>query len=390
MTLTTPPYRMLRWALLGLLLSGVLACGSNDAKDEMIEPAELVDFKPQIKMKRVWSRDISKGQGKKFNRLQPAIDGDGIYVASINGDVLALDRKTGKKRWKTNIKADISGGIGADEGLVTMGTPNGEVVALNQETGEERWRVAVGGEVLSPPATDGDVVVAQSFNGVLHALNAFNGELLWDYKVQVPVLTLRGTAGPVIEGGFAFAAFANGKLVAVDINSGSVAWEGRVAVAQGESEIERVVDVDGTPLLLSNALFAVSYQGRIAAFDPASGRTLWYQDASSYVSTGDGFGNVYYADANGTVVALDQRTGNIRWTNEQMGYRRLSAPAAFNNFLAVADFKGYVHILSQIDGEFVGRFKFGSKGVSAPILARGNTIYVYGNKGKLAAYRMKD
>ena len=304
--------------------------------------------------------------------------------------MLALDRHKGKKIWKTDVDVAISGGVGVGDGLVLMGTESGDLIALNQEDGELLWQVRVSGEILAPPATNGDVVVVQTFNGKLYARNALNGDPLWDFSSQVPILTLRGTAAPVIENSLVFAAFANGKLMAADINSGAIAWEGRVAMAQGESEIERVVDIDGQPLVTSNALFAVSYQGRIAAFDPTSGRTMWYQDASSYVGLADGFGNVYYIDADGSVVAADQRTGNIRWSNEELSYRKLSAPATFNNYLAVADYKGYVHILSQVEGEFVARVKLGSKGVQAPILSRGDTIYVYGNKGKLAAYKLRD
>ncbi len=383
-------HTMLRWGLVAVLAGLIMACGSNDAKDELIEPAELVKFEPQIKLKKLWSRDIGKGQGKKFNRLQPAIDGDVIYVVDVDGDVLALDRHKGKKIWKTDVDVKISGGVGVGDGLVLMGTESGDLIALNQEDGELLWQVRVSGEILAPPATNGDVVVVQTFNGKLFARNALNGDPLWDYSSQVPILTLRGTSAPVIENSLVFTAFANGKLVAADINSGAIAWEGRVALAQGESEIERVVDIDGQPLVLGNALFAVSYQGRIAAFDPTSGRTMWYQDASSYVGLADGFGNVYYIDADGSVVAADQRTGNIRWSNEELSYRKLSAPATFNNYLAVADYKGYVHILSQVEGEFVARVKLGSKGVQAPILSRGDTIYVYGNKGKLAAYKLRD
>lgn len=390
MTFAGALHTTLRWGLLAVLAGLIMACGSNDAKDELIEPAELVKFEPQIKLKKLWSRDVGKGQGKKFNRLQPAIDGDVIYIVDVDGDVLALDRHNGKKIWKTDVDVDISGGVGVGEGLVLMGTASGDLIVLNQEDGELLWQVRVSGEILAPPATDGDVVVVQTFNGKLFARNALNGDPLWDFSSQVPILTLRGTSAPVIENSMVFAAFANGKLVAADINSGAIAWEGRVALAQGESEIERVVDIDGQPLLLANALFAVSYQGRIAAFEPSSGRTMWYQDASSYVGMADGFGNVYYVDADGSVVAADQRTGNIRWSNEELSYRKLSAPATFNNYLAVADYKGYVHIISQVEGEFVARIKLGSKGVQAPILSRGDTIYVYGNKGKLAAYKLHD
>ncbi len=257
-------HTMLRWGLVAVLAGLIMACGSNDAKDELTEPAELVKFEPQIKLKKLCSRDIGKGQGKKFNRLQPAIDGDVIYVVDVDGDVLALDRHKGKKIWKTDVDVKISGGVGVGDGLVLMGTESGDLIALNQEDGELLWQVRVSGEILAPPATNGDVVVVQTFNGKLFARNALNGDPLWDYSSQVPILTLRGTSAPVIENSLVFTAFANGKLVAADINSGAIAWEGRVALAQGESEIERVVDIDGQPLVLGNALFAVSYQGRIA------------------------------------------------------------------------------------------------------------------------------
>jgi outer membrane protein assembly factor BamB len=378
-----------RLLLLALLL-GLAACGSNSKKEDPFKPAPLVDFEPEQRLKKVWSRSVGDGQGKKFNRLQAALDGEYIYAVDSEGRVYAFDRQSGKKIWKARVKATITGGVGVAGGLVVVGSANGEVFALNQYTGELLWDVSVGGEVLAPPATDGDVVVVQTFDGKLIALNAYSGEELWRYSSQTPVLSLRGTAAPVIDGGRAFAGFANGKLVAVDLDSGVVQWERRVALPQGESEIERMVDVDGSPLLSSTAVFAASYQGRAAALDPESGRPLWFRDVSSYVALTEGFGNVYIAQANGSVLALDQRTGNIRWENETLTYRELSAPVSFGSYIAVADFEGYVHILSQVDGEFVARKKLGSKGVRAPILSSDDIIYVLGNKGKLAAYKIRE
>lgn len=381
--------RWRRSLLLLLALAFSIACSSNKAKDELTEPMKLVDFEATIGMEKLWSRDVGNGQGKQFNRLQPAIDGDFIFAVDADGDLVALDRMSGKKLWDIDLDADITGGVGAAESMLLVGSSSGRVWALRQEDGEELWQSKVSGEVLAPPATDGEVVVVQTFNGKLVGLNAVNGEKMWEYSSQVPVLTLRGTAAPVIEAGVVFAGFANGKLVSLDVDSGVVRWEGRVALAQGDSEIERVVDIDGQPLLLSSALYAVSYQGRIAAFDPGSGRPMWYQDASSYVGMAEGFGNIYYADEKGALVAVDQDDGNIRWINEEMAYRKLSAPVTFNNYVAVADYKGYVHLLSQIDGEFVARVKAGSGGVRAPLLASGDVIYAYGNKGKLIAWQLR-
>ncbi len=381
--------RWLRSVLLLLALALSIACSSNKSTDDLTEPAKLVDFEATIDMEKLWSRDVGNGQGKQFNRLRPAIDGDLIFAVDADGDLVALDRLNGKKLWAIDLDADITGGVGAAESMLLVGGSSGRVWALGQEDGEVLWESKVSGEVLAPPATDGEVVVVQTFNGKLVGLNAVNGERMWEYSSQVPVLTLRGTAAPVIEAGVVFAGFANGKLVSLDVDSGVVRWEGRVALAQGDSEIERVVDIDGQPLLLSSTLYAISYQGRIAAFEPGSGRPLWYQEASSYVGMAEGFGNIYYADEKGVLVAVDQDDGNIRWVNEELAYRDLSAPVTFNNYVAVADYKGYVHLLSQIDGEFVARVKAGSGGIRAPLLASGDVIYAYGNKGKLVAWQLR-
>ncbi|MFO6383031.1 PQQ-binding-like beta-propeller repeat protein, partial [Pseudomonas aeruginosa] len=85
---------------------------------------------------------------------------------------------------------------------------------------------------------------------------------------------------------------ASGKVVAVDVQRGLPIWEQRVAIPQGRSELDRVVDIDGGLLLSGDTLYVVSYQGRAAALDVNSGRLLWQREASSYVGVAEGFGNI--------------------------------------------------------------------------------------------------
>jgi len=381
---------LLRAIGVAVALAAVAACGSNKSKEEASAPAELVDFEQQYRVVALWSKGIGTGQGKEYNRLQPALDQDFIYAADVDGVVLALDRLTGKKVWKAKVGKQLTGAVGVGRDLVVLGNARGEVIALARDDGRELWRARVGGEVLAPPATDGNVVVAQTFDGKLYALDGATGAELWRYTSQLPVLTLRGTAAPVVEFGRVYAAFANGKLVSLDLASGVVNWEARVAVAQGESEIERVVDVDGTPLVEPDTIFAVSYQGRAGAFDPRSGRPYWYHDASSYVGMAEGFGHAYVASDEGALLALDQRNGNVSWVNEQLLHRRLSQPVTVGSLVVVADYQGYIHVISQIDGTLVARRKLGSKGVRAPLLSADGVLYALGNKGKLTAYQIAE
>ena len=257
---------------------------------------------------------------------------------------------------------------------------------LSADSGEEIWRAVVSGEVLSAPQGDGRYVVAQTYDGKLMGFDYETGETRWTYTSDVPVLTLRGTGTPMILGDNAIAGFADGKVVAVNLRSGNVAWESRVAIPQGRSEIERIVDLDGSMALQGNELYVASYQGRLVAIDTRSGRRLWQRNVSSVSGVGVGFGNVYVADDDGTVSAFLRNGQGVRWQNIDLGFRELSRPTPVNSYVATVDFEGYLHLLSQVDGEIVGRTKVDSKGARADMIARGNRLFVYTNDGALKAY----
>ena len=101
---------------------------------------------------------------------------------------------------------------------------------------------------------------------------------------------------------------------------------------------------------------------------------------------GVGFGNVYVADDDGTVSAYLINGQGVRWQNIDLGFRELSRPVPINSYVAVVDFEGYLHFLSQVDGEIVGRIKVDSGGARADMIAKGNRLFVYTNDGALKAY----
>jgi outer membrane protein assembly factor BamB len=208
------------------------------------------------------------------------------------------------------------------------------------------------------------------------------------YDSNVPVLTLRGTSTPLIYERFAIAGFGNGRVVALDIDNGSVRWEARVAIAQGRSEIDRIVDIDGTMLRIGAVLYAVSYQGRLAAIDIASGRKLRQEEVSSYVGLDQGFGNIYVSEESGTVVAYYRSNSGVRWEQGALTNRQLGSPRVIKGYVAVTDLEGYVHLLSQVDGHFTGRIKVDGDGIRADLLAEDDVLYIFGNSGKLVALRV--
>lgn len=370
---------------LSVLLGG---CGSFGQDDEE-RPARLVDFEEEVTLERVWRYRVGNGQGDQYNRLTPAIEGNTIYAASVDGEIVALDRREGTRQWRNRIRdVRITGGVGTGGGMVFIGLADARVMALDADSGDILWEADTTSEVLATPAYASGQVIIQTVDGKLASLDADNGERQWIYESSVPALSLRGTSSPLVQGDSVIAGFGNGSVVAVARDNGTLRWEQRVAVPTGRSEIERLVDIDGELLIVNNNLIVPSYQGYLAAINLNTGQVVWRVSESTVHGPASGFGNIYTVNQDGTVHAWRLGEEEAVWENDALARRGLSAPATFNNYLVVGDFEGYLHLLAQSDGSFVGRLRADRQGVRARMLTRSSTLYVYGNGGRLSAYRI--
>jgi outer membrane protein assembly factor BamB len=205
----------------------------------------------------------------------------------------------------------------------------------------------------------------------------------------VPVLTLRGTATPVFSGGIVYAGFANGMVSAVRAENGEPIWQHRVMLPEGRSELDRMVDVDSTPVLSGGILYVASYQGRMKALRASDGSLLWEQDMSTYLDLAEGYRQVYVIDDTDVIRAIDQPTADTVWRQEGLFRRSLTSPIAFSNYLVVADGDGYVHVLAQSDGRFLGRRKVDGKGVRSRPVVADDVFYLLGNSGSLQALNIE-
>lgn len=377
--------------LLVVLLGGCSTIsGWFGGDDNAVPPAELQDITDPVPLKELWSTDIGVGYDKQSVDLVPTVLPPYVFAADRDGRVVELSAETGKKIWQTKTDAPISAGPGAGEGLVLVGTSDAEVLALSIDDGSILWRAQVSSEVLAVPRIDLGVVVIQTADGAITALSSNDGHQLWVSDHSVPVLTLRGTSSPVVERGAVIAGFANGKVAALTLANGFQIWETSIAIPQGRSELDRLVDVDANPIIVGDTVYVVSFQGKIAIIDLRTGNLGWTRDMSSYAGLGVDFSQVYVTDVDSKVWALSRDNGASVWKQEKLHNRALTAPEPFGNYVAVGDFEGYVHLLSTFDGRIAGRVRVDRKGIAARPLAVGDVLYVYGKGGTLAAYTLKN
>ena len=365
----------------------LVACSSTDEID--IEPKELEDFAAKVKLDELWSVSAGAGQDARYSRFVPAIAEDTIFAVDVEGEVFAFDKKTGKKQWAVELDQAISAGVGLSAKALLLGSYKGEIIALDKQDGSELWRTNLSSEVVSEPAASVGVVVAATNDGRLYGLDADTGEVKWFFESVQPVLTLRGTSAPVVRGDVVIAGFDNGKVYAFEIETGLIQWEQRVAVPKGKTELERIVDIDGTPLWAGDILYAVSYQGRLMAFTSATGRPLWAEEASSVQGPAADYNQVYIAGEQDKVQAFSSASGVKVWENNDLLRRKLSPPAVFGDYVAVADLEGYLHVLERDTGIIAARTNVDSDGVRARMLVENDILYILGTGGELSAWRSK-
>ncbi|GIX30455.1 MAG: outer membrane protein assembly factor BamB [Porticoccaceae bacterium] len=381
--------RMLAPAL-ALLLAG---CGSlkfwDDDESDPTAPAPLPSLeKEEIRIQRLWSRDLGAGPDGLRALLRPAVAQGRVLGADPKGRVVALDAVRGKVLWRTDLDRELSGGVGVGGGLALVANLEGRVFALELDSGRLRWQVRIDREVLGPPASDGEIVAVQSSDGHLLALDAQNGQERWRHRVDVPSLNLRLPLGPEIVGGLVLAGFASGKVVALG-TGGDLRWEARVAIPRGRTELERMVDIVGLQVA-DDIVYATAYQGRTAAFTLGSGRALWYQDLAGHQPPALGGGKLFIVRGDDEVVALDAATGRQQWSNVQLRNRRLSAPAWLEGgLLAIGDLEGYLHVLDAADGRYLGRVRVARDPLAVPLVAEGSRVYALREDGKLTAYEVR-
>ncbi|KAA1173885.1 outer membrane protein assembly factor BamB [Marinobacter salinexigens] len=381
--------RFVRAGLIGGLLAamGLAGCSTTDTFEQ---PVPVPDIDETVEFDQVWSMSVGDGHDEEFLYLAPLNTGDLLYAASADGELVAVERENGKVVWETELEDRIFSGLGGDVEKLYLTTREADLVALSREDGSELWRTSLPTEVLSSPRSNGSIVVTQTTDGRVLAFDVSDGEKLWQYDGVVPVLAMRAAASPLVGGDLVIASFSNGKLIALSADSGQPVWQYEVGLPQGRTELERLVDIGGEPLVLDSAILVAGYQGKLSLVDIRTGQEIWSRKASTLQSPMIGDGNIYLASVNGDVIALRGSDRRELWTQDGLSWRQLTQPMVYEDYLVVGDFEGYLHVLSREDGSLIGQMEFDDEGIRVPVqrLSDGNLL-VFGNSGDMAVFKIR-
>ena len=396
MTAQTPRVRPVARAAVFLLAATVALSGCSTVKgwfggkkkDDPLAPTALVELKPTVSVSRLWTASAGKGEGRLGARQGPVVADGRVYAAAVKGGVHAFDLQSGKSVWEYESKLPLSGGPGVGDNLVVVGSLEGDVVALDAATGAEKWTAKVPNEVIAAPTIGQGMVLVHSNDGRVTAFDEATGERRWFWNHDMPNLTVRGNDAPLLGPGFVFVGNDDGTLTALSLADGRVLWETPVAEAEGRTELDRMADVDGTPVLDGTTLYATSYKGKTTAIEGPSGRALWQHDTGGAGRVGLGSDRVLVTDRTGSLWALDKNGGGAFWQQDKLKNRNVTSPAVQGDYAVVGDFEGYLHWVKLDTGDFAARERVGHDAVrAAPVVADG-VLVVQDVGGDLSAWRL--
>lgn len=377
-------------AVLAVMSTAVIGC-NRGIKPVVNDPVKLVQIAEPISvLQPVFSTDIGN---KKVSKKDPLdlqvgyVNGQ-IVTASRGGDLVGFN-SAGERVWAINVGDQITGGVALDALSQTaiISTRGGQVMAFDSATGAKRWEQQLSGSVLTPALITNNRVILSANDGFLHGLSLQTGQSVWQFATQVPAISVRGSAAPtLLDSKTALIATADGRLHAVTTDSGLPQWSRRVGIGTGSSEVERMSDVDGKPIVDNNQLFAISYSGQLLGIDLASRQVMFVNELASLKSLAVNNQQVIATSLDGKVVAYNRSNGEILWESEELAYRHLTNPVMIGNYIAVGDFDGVVHLFDLASGKIVSRVQ--TKGALSSLQVQGSRLMTQSTSGQVAIWQL--
>ncbi len=352
------------------------ACAGTDK----VKKVDLGPNVPVMGVRTAWTSQIG---GVGFPLQIRAVD-NLIYVAGSEGNVAAIDARTGGDLWRVALGVKLTAGVGSDGRYSAVVSRDNELIVLDGS--KENWRSKLGAVTLTAPLVAGSRVFVLSANRSVVAFDASSGRKLWQQQRSGEALVL-GRPGIVMAVGDTLVTGLSGRLVGLNPLNGKVRWEAQVANSRGTNEVERLVDLVSGVSREGNQLCVRAFQSSIACVDAARGNTIWSKPASG--STGlDGDASMLFGtESDGRVIAWGRADGERLWTTERLSFRSLSAPRLVGQALALGDDTGTLHFLSRKDGAPLNRMPTDGSPIAFDPVLVGTTLVTVTQRGAIYGFK---
>lgn len=284
-------------------------------------------YLPGVRIKppfvRAWTRP-----GSKLIEFQPVLASGRLFYQKNNGEIYSVSAESGRVRWRRRIGGLSASAPAAAGGKVfavvnhggvggIAGSGPAKVKALDARTGKVRWATQLASASESSPLAHAGRIWVGSQDGTVYCLLATSGRIVWRYHAGGPV-----KAGVAFSQGRIFVADYSGSITALRAKSGSVVWRsGTNGRAFGQAG-----SFYGTPAVAFGRVYDGNTDGRVYSFSARDGRLAWAHSTGGYVYAAPAVADVpgmrpavFIGSYSGRFMALDARSGDEIWSRPAGG-----------------------------------------------------------------------
>jgi outer membrane protein assembly factor BamB len=353
---------------------------------------DAVAAKPELKL--VWRTHVSGMESFAFRPQEYArpvfvTRSDDIVVGTSDGNVTRLRAGSGEIVWRKLLSSTREDGIlpiHADpvvhNGVIYVGSINGSVLALDYDDGTILWEYRAEDAIESTLTVSEGRLFFTDAREILYAVDAETGKLLWRFQRPAPeFFTIKGAGTPVIDGDAVYCGFADGTLVAVQIDTGETIWTSDLT----NEEVE-FTDIDMPVIVGDRLLYAGSYSGGVFGISRLDGTVQWRVDVPSVAQVKRYEGMLYVASAQGRVVAIDGISQKPVWSFKFMDDSPVEL-VPYGPYVFVSTSSGPLMILDRVTGKPLSKWN-PSTGFNTPVVFDGNRGFLLSNGGYLYSFEL--
>ena len=372
-----------------VLVASLSGCFMFQDSDGVISnpPKPLLDINPTLEITSNWSTKLP-AIDTETHSLSIASNESHLFVIAGQNELISERLIDADISWRLNLPEVLTAGPAVANGKVFVGSSDGSIIALAAEDGQELWTVTINKEVSSTLSASNQAVIFHTSDGMLYALSSTVGSVLWSAQQEAPILTIRGSAQPIISGNTVIAGFDNGRVSSYDLFSGAVLWDVASAIPTGTSQLGRIIDIADKMALRGNTIYAVNTNGNLSAIDVNAGRVIWSQPASSSQGLALVSNEVVMTTDESHVSAYSTQTAQAVWLNEDLTNRSITGPSVFSDAIVIGDFEGYLHFLNKDTGMVIQRLAHSQDAIVIDPLVAGTSLVVMSNDGLIKSYSL--
>lgn len=266
---------------------------------------------------------------------------------------------------------------------------NGLLYALDKRTGKLRWKRKLGTLAASSPAVAGASIYVTLLesrghrSGRIAALRVRDGSVRW-----VRNLRSRSESSPLLHRGRLYFGTEDGTVLGLNAHNGRTVWRYRAPGA-----------VKGSPTLSGRTLYFGDYAGNVHAVRRSDGKPIWRVAPAKrflgggrfYATAAVAFGRVYIGSTDGRQYSLSARNGKLAWARQTGRYVYSSAAvqnvAGLGPTVFFGSYDGHLYAVDARSGRTRWKFRSGGK-ISGPPTIVGDTVY-FSDLGKHRTYGLK-